>query len=84
MLRNSNNIYFLKLNVLVSRITEKYFKHATEIGTGMSAEGQIVTKTPFSAVLKCFPSFFLWYIENIFLTNIWLQSALLTSIYISS
>ena len=54
MLLNSNNICLLKSNCI--NLT-KYFKHATEIGTGMSAEGQIVPKPPFSAILKRFLSF---------------------------
>ena len=57
MLRNPNNIYLLKLNCvsLTNNAEKKCFKYATEIGTDMSAEDQMVTKTPFSAVLKTFP-----------------------------
>ena len=40
--------------MLVSRITEEYFEQATEIGSSMLPEGQMVTKTSFLIVLKPF------------------------------
>ena len=47
MPQNANNIFCLNYTVLVSRITGKYFKHATEIRSDMSVEDQILTKHHF-------------------------------------
>ena len=52
-----------------SGFAETYFKHATEIGTGVSAEGQIVTKAPFSTVLKRFPPVFFSVVYRNYLLN---------------
>lgn len=83
MLRNSNNIYFLKLNFSSLTNYGEILETCCRIPNVHASYGQTITKIQFSAVLNRFLSYFQWYFENIYYTNIWLQCMGRLSIYFS-